>query len=323
LEQAQRQYQQALNAYRVYVRGSFDTAVEFSRRVRSLNAAAELYEQQLQQVIGQLLARHTASINTVAGSAAAFRQSLQQTVSTQRNVRFAFELNNLGYILSPQKTAAANTLDSSITGLIAQNFAAVDAVRQVAQLINNNCVSSPPYLSKTDFQIATSYRAGDTGRLQYRFTNHGTQAFSQLRFKATAPDDGFSFIGSDSLLAGTLAPGASVDFVLRYQAPNRAASSSFSIVVQAANGIYSNEPGTLVSILASTPDSAAFTIQAGNWSNPAVWNTGRVPGTTTAVSIRHNIVIDTDANVRSINAESPAQVQVAPGRRIRLAQQRP
>lgn len=118
-------------------------------------------------------------------------------------------------------------------------------------------------------------------------------------------------------------PGTSVDFVLRYQAPASAASSSFTIVVAAANGVYSNEPGTLVSVLASTADSAAATIQAGNWSSPAIWNTNRLPGPGTAVTIRHNTVLDVDANVRSITVQSPAQVQVAPGRRIRLVQQRP
>lgn len=61
-----------------------------------------------------------------------------------------------------------------------------------------------------------------------------------------------------------------------------------------------------------------YTVMPGNWSNPGIWASGSVPGLRSNVVIRHNIIVNQDANCNSIKIESPGHVTVNAGVKLNV-----
>ncbi len=56
--------------------------------------------------------------------------------------------------------------------------------------------------------------------------------------------------------------------------------------------------------------NAAFSVQDGNWSNPAVWNTNQVPDEKTEVVIGNDVQVDTDSKCYSLKIAEGGKVRV-------------
>jgi len=65
-------------------------------------------------------------------------------------------------------------------------------------------------------------------------------------------------------------------------------------------------------------NTAPYSVQPGNWHNEATWNTYRVPDATSAVIIRHTVMIDKDGTCKSLSIEQAAVVQLLDGVRLTI-----
>jgi hypothetical protein len=66
-------------------------------------------------------------------------------------------------------------------------------------------------------------------------------------------------------------------------------------------------------VLASTGASSYFSVDNGNWNNPATWLGGIVPPVGAVVTIRHNVTGNINATCISIKVESPGNFSVNTG----------
>lgn len=322
LSAAASNYKQKLNECRILTNTGFDSSLEYSRRYRAVLIADSVYRQQLSTIMHQIAARYKNAANSVPGFEESMNELLTKHLGKQAGSRAAFMMEHISYILTPDKSTIAPRLDTLTDNIIADNFIVVALINDITTTLNQYCVPAGAYLVKTGYSLTSTLAPGSSGSFSYTFTNFGAANQNQVRFKISAPTNGFLLTSPDSVFAGTIQPGQSFTVNFSYTAPNTDTTGDFTLDVMAANGDFSDEIGSLITILA-TDNTAPVSVKAGNWSDQSVWNTGRVPDNTSAVTIRHNVVLDVDAQIRSITVESPAQVQVAPGRRIRLVEQRP
>ncbi len=60
-------------------------------------------------------------------------------------------------------------------------------------------------------------------------------------------------------------------------------------------------------------------VRNGNWSDPATWSNGKVPGTYTQVTVRHAVVVDINADAYSVTNEPGSSLTVSPGLSLTLS----
>jgi hypothetical protein len=72
-------------------------------------------------------------------------------------------------------------------------------------------------------------------------------------------------------------------------------------------------PDAVTTLLAT---GMVISIKNGNWNDPATWSNNQVPNAESNAIIRHNVIINIDATCKTLKAESPAQVQVAAGKKL-------
>jgi hypothetical protein len=312
-------YNQKLNECRILISSGFDSTLEYSVRYRAVLNADSAYRDQLSTVLNQIMARYKNAATIVPGFEDNMELLLTKYLSKQSGSRAAFMMEHISYILAPDKTVIASRLDSLTSNIIADNFTAVALIKNITSLLNQYCVPAGAYLVKTGYNVNTNFAPGGTGSFSYTFTNFGSVPQNQVRFKISAPTNGFILTSVDSIFAGTIQTNQSYTINFSYTAPNTDTTGDFNIDVMAANGIFNDEPGSLITIL-STDNTAPISIKAGNWNDPTVWSTGLVPTAVSAVIVRHNVLINVDATCKSLKAESPAQVTVAAGRKLTTLQ---
>jgi ligand-binding sensor domain-containing protein len=84
-----------------------------------------------------------------------------------------------------------------------------------------------------------------------------------------------------------------------------------TIAIATANGIAIWDPAC-----SSSAPTNVTTIADGNWSNPAIWSDGKVPGVNSIVTILHNVNIDIDAFCKKLTASNVAQISVSSGKKL-------
>jgi Zn-dependent metalloprotease len=62
----------------------------------------------------------------------------------------------------------------------------------------------------------------------------------------------------------------------------------------------------------------AETIAAGNWSNPAIWNTGKLPDSATNVLIKHNVTVDINGKCNGVDVRSGISFTVQAGKALTI-----
>jgi hypothetical protein len=129
-----------------------------------------------------------------------------------------------------------------------------------------------------------------------------------------ASNDLIQIFGDSLFVLDSLYAGKQQELKFYYITPNFDTIANINLIMdieaqqpQVYNFFVSTIPPTL-----DTPIS----IKSGLWSDPTTWSTGRIPDETSAVIIRHEVIIDIDATCKSIRAENPAQVQVAAGKKL-------
>ncbi|MEO6453620.1 MAG: M4 family metallopeptidase [Ginsengibacter sp.] len=62
--------------------------------------------------------------------------------------------------------------------------------------------------------------------------------------------------------------------------------------------------------------SAATSLSGGNWSDPSIWSTNKIPDQYTDVRLEHAVVVDIDGICASINVTAPGSATVKAGRKL-------
>ena len=319
LTQAVKEYNKKLNDYRILISTGFDSTMEYTKRYRAVLNADSVYQEQLSILTNQIAARYKNASSIIPDFEGNYHALNTNFLSKQSSSRAAFLIENISYILTPIKSTIAPRVDSLINDIIANNFAAVSMLNGMVAAINQYCIPSGAFLVKTGFKLVTNYAPAGNGTFSYTFTNYGGTPQNMVRFKITPPTNGFTITSADSIFAGTISPGQSFTVNFSYTAPNADTLGAFTLLVKAANGIYRNEEGLLITTLAAN-NTAPVSIKAGNWNDPTVWSTGQVPTAISAVTIRHTVTVNVDATVKSLKAEIPAQVTVATGKKLTVLQ---
>ncbi len=97
----------------------------------------------------------------------------------------------------------------------------------------------------------------------------------------------------------------------------------FKLLLATDSGVVFWEPlciGAYCQQYTTKDAETAETIQAGNWSNPATWTTGKVPDSTTIVIIQHNVTVDVFAACHSLSVRNPATIIVNTGKKLTIYQ---
>ncbi|MBL0357312.1 MAG: M4 family metallopeptidase [Chitinophagaceae bacterium] len=95
----------------------------------------------------------------------------------------------------------------------------------------------------------------------------------------------------------------------------------FKLLVATDSGIVFWEPlciNPYCNLYAFKAAVDAETIANGNWSNAAVWNTGKVPDSATSVTIKHNITVDINSNCRSLDVNAAVTVTLQTGKNLTI-----
>ena len=61
-----------------------------------------------------------------------------------------------------------------------------------------------------------------------------------------------------------------------------------------------------------------YTVQDGDWNNPATCHSNLVPGPTNKVQISHTVTVTTDVTCKSVTVSKPGYVNVAAGKKVKI-----
>ncbi|HMO63381.1 MAG TPA: M4 family metallopeptidase [Ferruginibacter sp.] len=71
----------------------------------------------------------------------------------------------------------------------------------------------------------------------------------------------------------------------------------------------------------TTAKSGATSIGDGNWSNPGIWSSNKVPDSTTIVTIVNNVTVDIDGECNRLNLVSPGSFIIQSGKKLHIAEE--
>ena len=103
-------------------------------------------------------------------------------------------------------------------------------------------------------------------------------------------------------------------------------TSRFKLIVATDSGIIFWEPpclGNSCEIRRSNRNAYSESKGPGNWSNPATWNTGLIPDSTTNVLITDTITVDINAQCQSVSVIQPGMVKLNTGVKLTIFETAP
>lgn len=230
----------------------------------------------------------------------------------QFELRDAFGFDNIviGFDgVSPEIKAELLDMANNIMVL---NDSAINRMQNLITAVNNSGINTGAHLKVSNHKNLTNFEPGSSGTVRYTFKNFGTVPQHDVSFKLSPPTRGFVLNSSDTLFAGTLAPGDTVGFSFNYTAPMEDSVGKFYIKVNASNGHFTDVSGSLFII----EPNKYYTVQSGNWSDPETWSHDEVPTAANKVFISHDIVIDVDAACKQLSTFENAIIEIKPGKKL-------
>lgn len=98
-------------------------------------------------------------------------------------------------------------------------------------------------------------------------------------------------------------------------------SLRFKLAVATDNGVVFYEPLCLAPfcrIYKTKAEETTEAVASGNWSNPAIWSTNKVPDSLTVVFLNDTVTVDIDAKCRSLTVIGPGKITVNTGKKLQL-----
>jgi hypothetical protein len=90
---------------------------------------------------------------------------------------------------------------------------------------------------------------------------------------------------------------------------------NYTISVKAANGIYRDVSGVFYVI----DPTKVYSVQNGNWNDPATWSTSAVPTAVSKVYVTHNVTVTANAVCKTVHVFKPGNVIINTGRTITVS----
>jgi len=296
----------------IYNAPVFESAT-YAAKFFDLLTEDSLYTDEMTKTLNSLWASADSAVLLVPGFSAKLGKVIDSFVTPQYNTRNAFLYQNMSYRFNADKTADVAELNSFANEIIMLNDSALNGITYLVNDINTNGIAAPAYLVQESFKLNHSRIPGSAGSITYVFKNYGTQPQLNVRFKISKDiAAGYVFTGADSLNVGTIQAGESRQISFAFTAPMHDSVCHYTIDVNANNGSFRDVSGTLYVI----DPAKTFSVQDGNWSNPATWSANAVPTITSKVVVTHIVTVDVDANCKSVNAVIPGSLQVATGKKL-------
>lgn len=314
LKQAIGNYNRALRELRVVVSGTFDT-VAYYRRYNDVIITDSILTETLESTMGALWPKYNNAKAAIPGFSEDINQLAVVFSDALSGNRNAFLLENMSYVLSPNKAFNALEIVRLIDELQGATFAFTAFLDGIINELNTRCIESGAYLVNSKTNINFSGIPGTNGTVTHQFTNYGGVAQQNLSFKMSAFTGGFNLTTTDSFFVASLAPLQTVTLPFGFSSPTVDTLSDYTIKVMASNGYYTDAVGSLVTQRSSS-NANPISLKAGNWNDPTLWSTGQVPTAVSSVTIKHQVTVNIDATCKTLKAESPAQVLVAAGKKL-------
>ncbi len=314
LQEAYLQYKQKLTAIKTLHTKPFDS-LGYSLKSTELRYYDSLYTRAMSKTLHTLWPAVPGAMEVNPGFESRLDIVIDSFVAGQYKLRQAYFLKDIAYRISSNKTSKHASIDSLIDKILLLNDSAVAGIDNLLKTTRSMNITGPATLVQDNVEFRFNHQHGSSGQAIYTFFNYGEEVQYNVAFKISTISGGFTLTGNDSLFINSIFPGEAKVLVVNFTAPQVDTIGSFNIRITADNGSVPSVQGMLYT-LQSVNNSAPVSVKSGLWSDPTTWSTGRVPDTTSAVTIRHNVTIDMDASCKTLKAENPAQVQVAAGKKF-------
>lgn len=271
------------------------------------------YTQEMTATLNSIWSAADSASNKITSFRPRLDLIIDSFISQQYSLRKSLQYLNYAFICDNDKTSYRPGFDSLAVEIKRLNDSAVNGIASLIAMINSNNIPSIPYLSQLSCKVTHSRVPGTNGSIAYQFKNYGLVSQNNVRFKISQPTSGYIITGADSINVGNINPGETKQVIFTFTAPMQDSAGHYEIAVNADNGIYNqNIFGTLFVI----DPAKYYTVQDGDWNNPATWHSSQVPGPTNKVHIGHNVTVTTDVTCKSVTVARPGNVNVAAGKKV-------
>lgn len=311
---AKSSYHQSLeNLKVVYNAPAYDSDNYFSG-FNLMAKADSVYNSELKRSLNTLWSSADSATILIPGFTQILNHVIDSFVSQQYSRRIGFMYNNFAYMFDTDKGSYKTDLTRMADSIMLLNDSTVLGISRLIDSVALKGIISRANLVQVSHNLNHSRKIGDAGSFTYSLTNFGGEAQTNVSFKINKPTTGYKITSADSIYVGTIPPGNTVEINYFFEAPQNDSLSNYEISVKADNGIYRNISGALFSY-----DPAKFySVRDGNWSNPNVWINGVVPAASSVVEVNHNILVDVDANCKTLRTIYPANLSVTPGKKLNI-----
>ena len=273
----------------------------------------------LSEQIDEASTRISKSANQIPGIGDFAVEMVDSAYTRMLSNEFALGFLVYRYLFDSLKTGFLPDFDSVITNIKQLNNLTLKYLSGVKKAVDKFNLPSFSSIKITEIEYEEYVGYEAIGKVRIKVRNNGSVPINNLKLSVPSVPF-FQFMNYDSTQTITQLPaGKSAGFVFTYKSARVDTTTQFEMLVSGSNGISDTLTGYLSSINLAI-DSNIFSVKAGNWNDPTVWNTSQVPAAISAVTIRHTVIVNVDATVKSLKAEVPAQVTIATGKKLTVLQ---
>lgn len=308
----------SLQQFRTAINAPYDSSAIYG----SLNILTDRYMDYLKSIdktlsiLEPLAAQPSIQSNEINAKLALAMDSLFPMQATNADAMF----NQVdAYLFANPRAPQRNKLNLYIDSLQLFDEQLNDVLDYLVK--NATAISIPegPHLKIEDYQLKSDRSPGSIGKAVYTIVNRGNGASENLRAEIGAPGGGFLLLSPQSFNLGVLQPGEMDKVEFTFLTPlDDTAITTFPLIIKSEGTEILNITCFLYTSQAPVSNIVVNSVKAGLWSEPTTWSTGQVPSAESAVTIRHTVTVDMDATCKTLKAESPAQVQVAVGKKLTI-----
>ena len=311
-------FNQGLTSFKTVVNLPYDS-VEFSNKLNDLLNQKKLYENEIKVNLDPVYP-HSGYANTnIAGFENNFSITVDSFLARQGQDMFALLLQIQSYMLDSSRARRVPGMNRLIDKIKILNDSAVNRIGAVLDQLDGASLPETARLEKESFKIFYNNQRSSIGKLVYEFINTGNTGFYNVGIKISPATAGFQLISTDSVYIGSIQPGEKKQLVIFFTSPPVDSIGNINIVIKNDTTVILNS-NTLLVCRQLVNNDIAVTIKNGNWSNSSTWNTGKVPSATTSVTIKHPVIVDIDANCKSLRVEVPGNIIVNAGKTLKILQ---
>ncbi|MEO5650550.1 MAG: T9SS type A sorting domain-containing protein [Ginsengibacter sp.] len=252
LRESKNKYNEMLTAFQATIGASGFTNEDYLNSINNLMEADSIYMRETRLAFKNLMASADSAIVYIPEFGNLIDNMMDSFVNKQSNYKYALFLNQ--YAVLNDLDNKANYLpafDSTANELKILNDSTYNKFVRIIDLINQNGIGAPAYLSQTDYVLDHEFVPGTPGTFTNTYTNYGAEEMRKVSFKINEPTEGFNITSPDSIYVGNIAPGASVQVSFNFSSPSLTDTITigrYEIDIKADNGKYSNTTGSLMII---------------------------------------------------------------------------